>query len=359
MSIDHPNLDIAIGESPEPRRRHVRAQRHTGRWILLGAFALLVALIGYYELENHAVIASGSGDSVVTVTSGESASQVFGDMASKNIIGSATMMRLYVTIHGTPTILPGSYQMPQASTFGAAATLLNAGPNIIPIDVPAGFTFQEIVNRIAAFGATRVADQMLTAEKSGAVRSPFEPSSMNNLEGLVAPGEYLIKPSDTGTSVLEAMVNRFVSLAAANGLTPTSSMNGLNAYELVTAASIVEKEGYFPINMPKVARVIYNRLAKAMPLQMDSTILYALGRDGGSVTPADLAVASPYNTYLNRGLPPTPTCMPSGQAINAVMNAPEGAWLYFVVINKAGLEAFSNTYAEQLANEAIARAAGV
>ena len=249
--------------------------------------------------------------------------------------------------------------MPQASTFGAASTLLNAGPNIIPVEVPAGLTFKEIVNRIAAFGATKVADAMVAAEKSGAVRSPFESASMNNLEGLLAPGEYLIKPTDTGAGVLQLMVNRFVSLAAANGLTPSTKVSGLDAYELVTAASIVEKEGYFAVNMPKVARVIYNRLAKAMPLQMDSTILYALGRDGGTVTSADLAIHSPYNTYLNAGLPPTPTCMASGEAIHAVMNAPEGAWLYFVVINKAGVEAFSNTYAEQLANEALARAAGV
>jgi UPF0755 protein len=359
VSIDNPNLDIEAATATGPRHRHVRFERRPLRWIILGIMTLVVMVIGYYELENHAIIASGSGSSIITVTSGEPASQVFGDMANKNIVGSAIMMRLYVTIHGTPTILPGSYQMPQASTFGAASALLNAGPNIIPLEVPAGFTFKAIVNRMAAFGATKVADEMVAAEQSGAVRSPFEPASMNNLEGLLAPGEYLIKPSDSGASVLQIMVNRFVALAGSQGLTPSTTLNGLDAYDLVKATSIVEKEGYFAINMPKVARVIYNRLAKSMPLQMDSTILYALGRDGGTVTSADLAIHSPYNTYLNAGLPPTPTCMASGNAIRSVMNAPAGGWLYFVVINRAGVEAFSNTYAEQLANEAIARAAGL
>ena len=80
---------------------------------------------------------------------------------------------------------------------------------------------------------------------------------------------------------------------------------------MITAASIVEKEGYIPVNMPDVARVIYNRLAQGMPLQMDSTVLYALGQDGGPVTPQDLKIQSPYNTYLNTGLTPTPICMPS------------------------------------------------
>ena len=76
-------------------------------------------------------------------------------------------------------------------------------------------------------------------------------------------------------------------------------------------ASIVEKEGYIPVNMPDTARVIYNRLAKGTPLQMDSTVLYALGQDGGPVTSQDLKIQSPYNSYLNTGLTPTPICMPS------------------------------------------------
>ena len=79
----------------------------------------------------------------------------------------------------------------------------------------------------------------------------------------------------------------------------------------------MEKEGYIPINMPDVARVIYNRLAQGIPLQMDSTVLYALGQDGGPVTSQDLQIQSPYNTYLNNGLTPTPICMPSNDALDA------------------------------------------
>jgi UPF0755 protein len=111
--------------------------------------------------------------------------------------------------------------------------------------------------------------------------------------------------------------------------------------------------------MPKVARVIYNRLANNMPLQMDSTVLYALGQDGGPVTPADLRVRSPYNSYLNHGLTPTPICNASFSALAAAAHPPAGGWLYFVTVKKDGTEAFADTFAEQQANEKLAQANGV
>ena len=111
--------------------------------------------------------------------------------------------------------------------------------------------------------------------------------------------------------------------------------------------------------MPDTARVIYNRLAQGTPLQMDSTVLYALGQDGGPVTSKDLQIQSPYNTYLNSGLTPTPICMPSMDALAAAVHPPAGAWLYFVLVNKNGTMAFSDTYAEQLANEQLAKSRGL
>ncbi len=122
---------------------------------------------------------------------------------------------------------------------------------------------------------------------------------------------------------------------------------------------MVEKEGYIPVNMPDVARVIYNRLAQDLPLQMDSTVLYALGQDGGPVTSQDLKIQSPYNTYLNKGLTPTPICMPSSDALAAALHPPAGGWLYFVLVQKNGVMAFSDTYAEQQANEQLAKSRGL
>ena len=108
----------------------------------------------------------------------------------------------------------------------------------------------------------------------------------------------------------------------------------MTPYEMLTVASIVEKEGYIPVNMPDMARVIYNRLARGIPLQMDSTVLYALGQDGGPVTSQDLKIQSPYNSYLNTGLTPTPICMPSMDALDAAVHPPTGA----LALLRAGAE---------------------
>ena len=108
-----------------------------------------------------------------------------------------------------------------------------------------------------------------------------------------------------------------------------------------------------------MARVILNRLARDMPLQMDSTVLYSEGRDGGPVTSTDLALQTPYNTYLNKGLTPTPICFPSQAALEATLDPPSGSWLYFVVVEQDGTEAFADTFAQQQANEALARSRGL
>ncbi len=156
------------------------------------------------------------------------------------------------------------------------------------------------------------------------------------------------------------LVDRFDTDASEAGLTQAvASKFSLSLNQLVTVASIVEKEGYIYKNMPQVARVIYNRLSKAMPLQMDSTVLYSLGQDGGPVTQNDLRLNTPYNTYLHSGLPPTPICVPSLQAMQAAADPPAGSWLYFVVISKNGTEAFATTFATQLANEKLANSRGL
>jgi UPF0755 protein len=195
---------------------------------------------------------------------------------------------------------------------------------------------------------------------SGAVRSVFSPAGSNNLEGMLGTGNYTVQPGETDTTLLTAMVHRFDTQAAAAGLSATSAAAlGQTPYQVIIAASIVEKEGYIPKNMPDVARVIYNRLARGTPLQMNATVLYSLGQDGGAVTSKDLQLHTPYNTYLNVGLTPTPICSPSPDALEAAVHPPAGGWIYFVLVRKDGTEAFSVTYAEQLANEKLANARGV
>jgi UPF0755 protein len=192
------------------------------------------------------------------------------------------------------------------------------------------------------------------------VHSKFSPPGSNDLEGMLGTGTYDVFPGESDVTLLSHMVDRFDDQAGAAGLSTSSAAAfGLSPYQLLTVASIVEKEGYYPVNMPDVARVVYNRLSRGMPLQMDSTVLYALGQDGGPVTAEDERVQSPYNTYLNTGLTPTPICMPSAHALAAAVDPPAGNWLYFVLVQKNGVMAFADTYAQQLANEQLAKSRGL
>jgi UPF0755 protein len=350
---------------PETRtaRRAARSTRvRRRRRILFGVGGALVvivlAFVLWYELEAHALGSPGP-QVVVTVHQGESSDSVVDALSNQHVIGSSLAFQVSEVFHGTPSVLPGSYALHQNLSFAEVRTLLAAGPNIYPVDVRPGFTFSEVAQQVDSVPG-HAEGGFAKAEASGAVHSTIAATDPNNLEGMLGTGSYLIVPGESDTTILTDMVQRFDHDIAAAGLTSASATAlGMTPYQVLIAASIVEKEGYIPVNMPDTARVIYNRLAQGTPLQMDSTVLYALGQDGGPVTSQDLKIQSPYNTYLNTGLTPTPICMPSMDALQAAVHPPAGAWLYFVLVNKNGTMAFSDTYAEQLANEQLAKSRGL
>ncbi len=340
------------------RSARVRRRRRVVFGIGGGLLVIVLAFVLWYELEAHALGPPGP-QVVVTVHEGESTDAVVDALSQQHVIGSSLAFQVSEVFHGTPSVLPGSYAMHQNLAFSEVRTLLAAGPNIYPVDVRPGFTFSEVAGQVDSVPG-HAEGGFAKAEASGAVHSTIAATDPNNLEGMLGTGTYLILPDESDTTILTDMVQRFDHDIAAAGLTGASaSALGMTPYQVLIAASIVEKEGYIPVNMPDTARVIYNRLAQGTPLQMDSTVLYALGQDGGPVTSQDLQIQSPYNTYLNNGLTPTPICMPSMDALAAAVHPPAGAWLYFVLVNKNGTMAFSDTYAEQLANEQLAKSRGL
>ncbi len=345
---------------PSHRRRSARVRRR--RRIVGGIAAALVvvllAFVVWYEVESHAFGPEGP-QVVITVQHGESTGSVIDALERGGVIGSAIAFQVYDLLHGTPAVLPGSYALHQNQSFAAVHAALAAGPNVTPVDVRPGYTLAEVARQVDS-APGHVDGGFQKTASSGVVHSAFSPAGSNDLEGMLGTGGYLLFPGESDQTLLQDMVDRFDRDARSVGLsTASAAALGLTPAQVITAASVVEKEGYITANMPKVARVIYNRLARDMPLQMDSTILYALGQDGGTVTSADLKIQSPYNSYLNKGLPPTPICMPSTTAIAAALHPPTGAWLYFVLVQKNGVMAFSDTYAQQLANEALARSRGL
>ena len=341
--------------------RHASRGRHPWRivaLVVIGA-GLLVLIGGYLWVRSEADPSGPRGPQViVTVPSGSGVNATGSLLADKGVIGSALAFRIWSQFDSLPGIVPGSYAFSRNSSFGEVQSVLAGGPNVFPIDVPPGFTVSELATRVGQLPGHSSAG-FEKAATDGSVRSPWQPTGEPSLEGLLGTGTYYVVPGETDARLLQHMVDRFDALAAHIGLASGAQALGYTPYQVVKVASIVEKEGVLEKNMGPVARVVYNRLEKGTPLQMDSTVLYAIGQDGGTVTSADLKLKSPYNTYLHTGLPPTPTCFPSEAALNAALHPPDGNWLFFVVVQQDGTEAFSDTYAGQQANEALASQRGL
>jgi UPF0755 protein len=320
--------------------------------VVLGA---VVAAVLWYQSE-----ASGGrgAPTVVTVTSGESMGPVTDALVRDQVVDSGLAFRVYLTLHGTPVVQPGSYQLHRHESFASVRATLASGPNVFVVTVLPGFTMEEVATRVGQVPGHH-GSHFLSLANSGTLSSPYEPAGTTNLDGLVGTGNYLVLPGETDQALLGAMIDRFDALAESTGLSSGAAALGETPYQAITVASIVQKEGVYQKNLGKVSRVIYNRLARGTPLQMDSTVLYSEHRDGGPVSATDLALNTPYNTYLHTGLTPTPICFPSKASLQAALAPTPGPWLYFVVVSKDGTEAFSSTFAGQQANERLAQRRGL
>ncbi|MFB7272415.1 endolytic transglycosylase MltG [Streptomyces sp. NPDC056244] len=188
-----------------------------------------------------------------------------------------------------------------------------------------------------------------TRNAAATARLKLPEEAKGNPEGYLFPATYPIDSSTTAAGLLSYMVNTANKKFTGDHITAGAQRNGMTTYESVTIASIVEAEAESAADMPKVSRVVHNRLALGMPLQMDSTLNYALNRNTLDTTHADTRIDSPYNTYQHKGLTPTPIGNPGEQAMDAALNPSRGEWLYFVTVAK-GDTRFTNNYSEHLQN---------
>lgn len=172
-----------------------------------------------------------------------------------------------------------------------------------------------------------------------------------NPEGYLFPAKYPIDKQSTPETLLSFMVNTANQKFSGGTVTAGAERNAMNVYQTVTVASMVQAEAATEADMGKVARVIYNRLNRGMPLQMDSTINYALNRSTLRTSQSDTKLNSPYNTYQRMGLPPTPIANPGEEAMRAAVGPPQGDWLYFVSV-KPGDTRFTANYEEHRRNVA-------
>ncbi|GLV82009.1 aminodeoxychorismate lyase [Streptomyces lavendulae subsp. lavendulae] len=181
------------------------------------------------------------------------------------------------------------------------------------------------------------------AVATAALALPAE--AKGNPEGYLFPATYPVTSKSTPTALLAYMVETANRNLATKAVADGGKAHGMTPYQTATLASIIEAEARTQADMGKVARVVHNRLAKSMPLQMDSTLNYALDRNTLDVKLSDTRIDHPFNTYERQGLPPTPIDSPGLRAMAAAVAPTPGDWLFFVTV-KPGDTRFSNTYEE-------------
>jgi UPF0755 protein len=353
--------------SRRDRRRRGGRRRHPVLFTLLIVLALLVAMVigGFVWAQSQINPGGHQGAKVaVRIPQGASTSNIGSILAKAGVIHDSTLFALYVRIKGEGPLLPGNYSLPRNSSYSSAISALEAGPKLVTdtLRIPEGYTLRQIAAAVAALPNLHLsASRFLAAATSGEVRSPYEPPGVNNLEGLLFPDTYQVQQGETEDVVLETLVGEFDDQASQVGLTAAATRLHMTPYQVVTVASIVEREAKLIADRGPVASVIYNRLHAGMPLGADSTQTYYLRLTHPNLTPsvAQLNAPSPYNTRRNPGLPPTPIANPGMASLQAATAPPSSKNLYFVEVKPNGQLGYAATSAGFAQLQAECRAAGL
>jgi uncharacterized YceG family protein len=255
------------------------------------------------------------------------------------------------------SIRPGFYRLHrQMSGAAALALLLDPSSRLnTKVTIPEGLSAREVYALLAKKTRVPVTQFVAAARNPQALGAP---AGVRKIEGLLFPATYDFDPGTPAVDMLKEMVTTFNARVDLPTLTASGQARGLNWYQVLTIASLLEEEAITD-DFGKVATVIDNRLAHGQRLGLDSTINYALGRSRIRVSEQDTFLDSPYNTYRHSGLTPTPIANPGLNAIEAAMKPTPGPWLYFVKINKDGHSYFTASYSDFLAHKQQAQANGI
>ncbi|MER6949923.1 endolytic transglycosylase MltG [Nonomuraea sp. NPDC000554] len=293
-----------------------------------GGYALLKPLLTPDDFEG-----SGTGMVIVRIAPGSNAGDVGSALADAGVVASA---RSFVNATEERAVAnklrPGHYRLRKGMAAGAALDMLLAPSSrlVKRVTLPDGMWLSEALARISKQSGLPL--EALQAVDPALVGLP---RYAHGLEGFLYPATYEVEPDDKAVDLLASMVERFGAAARKLHLEERSKELHLTPLEAVTVASMVQAEAGQDDDYPKIARVIYNRLQHGMPLQIDSTVLYAQGKRHLKVSERDTRIASPYNTYTRKGLPPGPISNPGEKALTAALHPAQGDWRWFVTTDPA------------------------
>jgi UPF0755 protein len=328
--------------------RTARGRRGPGRLIALGAFALILAGIGWFLVSLlQPFKGDGDGERVaVTIPQGSSLSQIADRLERTGVIEDAGFFQLRARIAGhSDDLRPGTYELRKDMSFAAALDALQEGvpPNVVRVSIPEGLSREEVRPLTAGLRgnytrATRRSPS-LDPRDYGAKRA-------TSLEGFLFPATYELKKGQRVTRLREQQLSHFKRNFEKVDLSYAKRKN-LNAYDVLIIASLVEREAMVAKERPIIASVIYNRLRNDIRLDIDATTRFAVGNWKRPLKVSELQNPSPYNTRVHAGLPPGPIGNPGLASIKAAAHPAKTRFLFYVVKpGTCGRHNFAKTDAE-------------
>ncbi len=350
---------------------------------LIQAFVVaLIIVVSFFAVTSLATrLASGiSNESTAEVTveegivkdfvvaAGSTATGIAADLVEAGIIADAGEFESAVRAAGADDRLKaGDYVLTSGTDSESIIEILVEGPEQVEvrrITVIEGLSIEEIMASLAeqtGYTVTQLAAPLL----NGTIDSPYLPEGppdghdeLIKWEGLLAPDTYEFRVDASPADIVGVLADTLADRVSEMDWSELEAL-GLDEYDGLIIASLIEKEAKLDGERPTIASVITNRLEEGIALQIDATIIYALGENRGEVLTVDLSVESPYNTYLYPGLPPTPIGGVRPASIEAAAHPEDTDYFFYVLINSDGTHGFSETLEEHNRKKQEAKDAGV
>jgi UPF0755 protein len=352
------------------------------RWVVWSVCAVVVAAVlwaGYVGWDYLGKINPGITSDVpirFTVTEDDTFEMVTMRLLDEGVIVDSGVFEWYVDRNNGLDLTPGFYLLIPGDHMGNILARLRTPPErtFTRVTFPEGFTLRQIATRLGNVVDRMSAEDFMEAAESTEIRPRFLPDGTSSLEGLLFPDTYQVSNSESEAQVIERMVAMMERVARQEDLEDRADQLGLTPYEVVIIASMIEREAKIDEDRAKISAVIRNRLQLRMLLQIDATLYYENSTD---IPFSELRqIDTPYNTYMYRGLPPTPIANPGRASIRAALypappptpsdpicrSLPDPtrcSYLYYVLADERGGHAFAATIEQHEANVAAALAAGL
>ena len=347
---DPPSNDDVDG----PRHRNGR-RPNWGFRIFLVLFLVLAGLAfagtRYY---GWCAEASGAKDPVTfQVRNGASGSEIVDDLHAQGVLRCGLVSKWRLRRSGLEErFRAGTFELTTNMTPDAAFEVLTTPPEPVPtvrLTIPEGYRLTQIADRVQEeLGIPAERFLKATRDKHWSL-PPFLPESADSIEGFLFPETYFIRKDADADAIIQRLLDQFGTEAETLPWDNAEAL-GVSPYEVVTIASMIEREAALDRERPIIAGVIYKRLKLGMSLGIDATLLYDDPTPDGQLSSSDLEYDSPYNTRLNAGLPPTPIASPGRASLEAALNPADTPYLYYVLCGADGHHAFGKTAAEHEAN---------